>query len=306
MLTGWRKISNAVGEYWYYFKTNGVMATGWYNVNGYTYYSNSSGQYQETTRRAIIIGNPEDMTESDVNSWEQCFSHLSFRGDSISSDQIVADCHITTSQFQTYVQNIMSQARESDITYISLTCTNEQTDAIDIFSDGSLTGQALHDMIKSYRGKVVILLNCNYAGSVINRSGLSDERVETMCLENEFVSAFTDDTRSGELINSKYLVLCSCSYNGDSYFNNNPGNYCYWFANKYWMLGGGWNSLTNTSTTMLADTNSDSIVSLNELYTYSHNGILNDPELNEAHKYQNVVVYPENSNFTIFARTNSN
>ena len=304
MAIGWQEISNNVGTYWYFFNPSGQMVTGWQEVLGYTYFFNDDGQLQNTTRRAIIVGNPDELTSSDVNSWGQCVSNLLFNGTEISSENIQKGYNITSSQFDTFIQNIRTNANESDITYISLTCLNLQNDRIDIFSDGYLTGASLHSMLEQCPGKIVIFLNCNYAGTVINRSGSNDESVSNTNFEDEFISAFSGNDRSGELLNNKYLVLCSCSYNGNSNFYNNLPQSCFWFANKYWMLGGGWNPSNNTLTSLNADYNSDSIVSLHELYTYSRNCILTDPDLIEEAEIQNVVVYPQDSNFTIFARTN--
>ena len=54
--------------------------------------------------------------------------------------------------------------------------------------------------------------------------------------------------------------------------------------------------MTNSIEQLHADNNMDSIVSLNELYTYSYNNIV---ALNST---QHVVVYSNDSYFTIFAR----
>ncbi|MBR0145769.1 MAG: hypothetical protein IJM25_03800, partial [Eubacterium sp.] len=74
--------------------------------------------------------------------------------------------------------------------------------------------------------------------------------------------------------------------------NGNPYVTIGW-ANKYWMLGGGWNIDTNYPTEQMgADSDHNSIVTLNELYTYSSNPC---PD-------QHVVVYPSDCSFTIFAK----
>ena len=310
MVTGWRQISNNVGSYWYFFKPSGQMVTGWNEVLGYTYFFNSLGQLQDTTRRAIIVGNPTDMTNQDVSAWNKCFLHLSFKGNTISPSQIRTGCNITYSQFCTYVREIMSEAKESDITYICLTCENPEgtsNDRIVLFANGDyLTGQSLRSLLEQYAGRVVIFLDCDHSGTIINRSESYDERISVTRLEDNFISAFADDNRSGELVNSKYFVLCSCSSNGDSYHNGLPDGTFYWYANKYWMLGGGWDRLNDCSATLYADSSNpmDNIVSLHELYTYSHNALLNDQDMNDAAVSQNIVVYPKNSNFTIFSKTN--
>ena len=114
--------------------------------------------------------------------------------------------------------------------------------------------------------------------------------------EMEFLSAFMRDNRSGELVSDKYVVLCSSSYNELSYQGTFFNQYYVSHGIRFWTLGGGWNILTNSIEQLHADNNMDSIVSLNELYTYSYNNIV---ALNST---QHVVVYSNDSYFTIFAR----
>ena len=155
-----------------------------------------------------------------------------------------------------------------------------------------------------------MFLNCYYAGTIINRSDELSEETNTFFPLNEFISIFKDEDRSGELVDGKYLVLCSCKHDEECvYFSSSGISSGYALANKWWMLGGGWNSDYNTIHPLAADGNNDSIVSLSELYTYSHYQVLNNiNNYNSTHTNyqiaeQNIVVYPTDSDFTIFART---
>lgn len=86
-----------------------------------------------------------------------------------------------------------------------------------------------------------------------------------------------------------YKVLCSSEKDESSYSTNK-------YATRYWCLGSGYDYMTNPAvfTTLYADTNSDSRVSLNELYKYSHDKIL------ASNLDQHVVCCPELDNFIIF------
>ncbi len=303
MATGWREISNYVGTYWYYFRTGGQMVTGWHSILGDTYYFNSDGQLQETTRRAVIVGNT-DHSSQDVTAWSRCLSHLSFKGNLITPIESLNNPNYTT--LYNTIDSVLRNAKEGDITYLCITCHGYDDGRIALCTDCDLTGEELHELLKPYKGKIVLFLNCCYAGLIINRTDSGCQKIDSRSHEKAFLSAFMDETRSGDFIDSKYIVLCSSSYDESSQgFEDilyNPHIHSA-YANMYWMLGGGWDLLNNMQVSLFADANQNSIVTLNELYLYSYNSIQNDPT---AFNHQNIVVYPSDSAFTIFARTNAN
>jgi len=184
----------------------------------------------------------------------------------------------------------------SDITYLCLTCHGDENGTLQFRYDpndddiyDSVTGQMLRNKLDQLGGKVVVFLNTCYAGTIIDRG-------ENEYPETAFITDFLGQSRSGELANDKYLVLCSSSDTERSYGYYQNGNpyVTIGLANKYWMLGGGWDVDTNYPTEQMnADTNpQNSIVTLNELYSYSSNSIT----------VQHVTVYPINCDFTVFAK----
>ena len=284
MATGWQQIGNNVGTYWYFFKSTGEMVTGWYNVQGYTYYFNSSGQLQDTTRRAIVISNAYPPAEVEINGWENCLSDMTFYEGEV-FEQIETASTLTYTGFCNLLNSVMSEADESDVTYLCLTCHGASDGDLEICTDTLVSGQELRNILDQYSGKIVLLLNTCYAGMIIGRGDMNSR--------NDFLSSFLGGTRSGELANEKYLVLCSSA--GDElsegyYYNNSVIGW----ANRYWTLGGGWDIHNNISVQMYADADNNSIVTLNELFTYSSAAINN----------HHVVVYPLNSSFTIFSKLN--
>ena len=281
MKIGWLSYEN----HWYFFNSNGIMQTGWCNIQGYTYYFKSNGQYKETTRRAIIISNAYLPSDIELMGWENCLSDMSFcEGGQF--EQIETRSTITYSAFCDMIDNISQNTEESDVTYLSITCHGSSTGELLFCQSTSVNGQMLRNRLDQIEGKVVLFLNTCYAGTIINRG-------ESDCFETNFLSSFTGENRSGELVNDKYLVLCSSSKTELSAGYTPPGSIStVGLANKYWMLGGGWDINTNSYVQMYADTDQNSIVTLNELYTYSYNQISG----------QHVVVYPQNSLFTIFAK----
>lgn len=281
MQTGWL----TRGGYTFYLKPSGAMATGWFNVEGYTYFFSTSGHLMDTTRRAIIVGDHASERIMDMNGWENALSNMTFLEEDF--DRIEKEADLTFAEFTALIDDVMSDADSSDITYISLTCHGSQNGALFVCTDQSISGQTLRDLLDQYEGKVVVFLNCCYAGVIINRT-------DSVYPEMDFVLEFADETDSGELLDNKYMVLCSAAYDELSYKFTNENLYPVYiaYANQFWTLGGGWNLLNSTSTTMGADSNEDYIVSLNELYSYSSTYVT----------MQHIVVYPTNCEFTLFAR----
>ena len=294
MVTGWRQISNNVGSYWYFFKPSGVMVTGWNTVAGYTYYFNSLGQLQETTRRAFIVGDGVKSSDLDMDGWNYCLSNLTFQGDFF--DTTIEIMNPTKTYLSNRINQVMSNASAGDITYLCITCTGEQDGNIKIGTgeNSTISGQELHDMLYQRPGKFVLFLSFDYSGLVINRNTPHNP-------EMEFLSAFTEETRSGELLEDKFVVFCSARYNETDtpHQYSEDENMNFSCANRCWMTGGGWDPLyLGYLQDMYADYNANSIVTVAELETYSASVI--------PHQDQHVVVYSDDCNFTIFARTDAN
>lgn len=280
MVTGWYKVQNQ----WYFFKPSGMMVTGWYNVMGYTYYFTQNGQYRESTRRALVLGK-DHSTELDVDGWCSCFWEMSFKGDRFES--VVQVYGPTMTEFNAMIREIAHETDESDITYICITGDGDQSGNITIGTNTVITGQSLHTVLDQLNGKVIVFLSCNYSGTIIDRG-------EANYPHMAFLSSFIEENRSGELIDDKYIVICSSE--SDELSASYPfENSSFWYsaANRCWISAGGWDPLFyGNLQSMYADFDSNSIVSLDELYTYSSH-ILYE---------QHVVVYSDNSGFTIFAR----
>ncbi|MCR4839487.1 MAG: hypothetical protein K5897_11245 [Eubacterium sp.] len=319
MVTGWRQISNAVGTYWYFFKTNGQMVTGWKTITGYTYFFNSlgqmvtgwktitgysyffnsNGQLQDTTRRAIVIANSDSSNEAELNGWQNCLSDMTFYQDS----QFVRIEKRSAPSYEVFcdlIDDVMSDANESDITYLCLSCHGSSSGLLRLCSDSYVTGQMLHALLDSYNGKVILFLSACYAGTIIDRGQSGNP-------EDVFLSDFIGDTRSGELANEKYIVLCSSASTEYSFgykvMYNNAINELD-IATHCWTRGGGWDIHANQPAQMYADIDHNSIVTLSELYSYSTNHLFDGLEnyVNTNNIEQHVAVYSADNNFTIFEK----
>lgn len=308
MKTGWCLISGS----WYYLNTSGVMQTGlqtiegkqyyladsgamqtgWHNIGDDTYFFASSGARQTINRRALVLG--ETSTRAvpieDVNAMEKVFSNQNF-------SEVVRFPDKTKSEIIAKMEELFKSSSESDVNYLYLTCHGGRDGRIYLGSDGlTFSGWELASILKQYKGKFVVMLDCCHAGTIISKdnTGEANEEASTKYFDlDEFVSGFSNmngGEKAGEMIDSKFLVLCSSS--SSEYSSGGALS----LATKYWSLGSGWNPVQQSQGSLIADQNYNNRITLNELYSYSREQVLK-----QNHK-QHIEVYPENSQFVLFQK----
>ena len=308
MKTGWGLISGS----WYYLNTSGVMQTGlqtiegkqyyladsgamqtgWHNIGDDTYFFASSGARQTINRRALVLG--ETSTRAvpieDVNAMEKVFSNQNF-------SEVVRFPDKTKSEIIAKMQELFKSSSESDVNYLYLTCHGGRDGRIYLGSDGlTFSGWELASILKQYKGKFVVMLDCCHAGTIISKdnTGEANEEASTKYFDlDEFVSGFSNmngGEKAGEMIDSKFLVLCSSS--SSEYSSGGALS----LATKYWSLGSGWDPVQQSQGSLIADQNYNNRITLNELYSYSREQVLK-----QNHK-QHIEVYPKNSQFVLFQK----
>lgn len=314
MKTGWCWVSGS----WYYLNTSGVMQTGlqtiegkqyyladsgamqtgWHNIGDDTYFFASSGARQTINRRALVLG--ETSTRAvpieDVNAMEKVFSNQNF-------SEVVRFPDKTKAEIIAKMEELFKSSSESDVNYLYLTCHGGRDGRIYLGSDGqTFSGWELASILKQYKGKFVVMLDCCYSGKIID-VGKSDEKVasksEEKFDEQAFLAGFsTGDlaSKNGEMLDSKFLVLCASWKGEKSYSLVGIGS----LATRYWAMGTGWDSLQNRMISPMADTNTNGKITLEELYQYSYPLVLEDAS--KIHEEQHVSVYPENSQFVLFQK----
>ena len=314
MKTGWCLISGS----WYYLNTSGVMQTGlqtiegkqyyladsgamqtgWHNIGNDTYFFASSGARQTINRRALVLGETStiEVPIEDVNAMEKVFSNQNF-------SEVVRFPDKTKAEIIAKMEELFKSSSESDVNYLYLTCHGGEDGTIAIGSDKtSFSGWELASILKQYKGKFVVMLDCCYSGKIID-VGKSDEKAvsnsEERFDEQAFLAGFsTGDpaSKNGEMLDSKFLVLCASWKGEKSYSLVGVGS----LATRYWAMGTGWDPLQNRMISPMADTNTNGKITLEELYQYSYPLVLE--AASSSNKEQHVSVYPENSQFVLFQK----
>ena len=287
-----------IGGNEYYLSTSGAMQTGWQNIGDDTYFFADSGARQTINRRALVLG--ETSTRAvpieDVNAMEKAFSNQNF-------SEVVRFPDKTKAEIIAKMEELFKSSSESDVNYLYFTCHGGKDGTIAIGSDKtSFSGWELASILKQYRGKFVVMLDCCYSGTIID-VGKSDEKAvsnsEERFDEQAFLAGFsTGDlaSKNGEMLDSKFLVLCASWKGEKSYSLVGIGS----LATRYWAMGTGWDSLQNRMISPMADTNTNGKITLEELYQYSYPLVLE--AASRSNKEQHVSVYPENSQFVLFQK----
>ena len=314
MKTGWCRVSGiwyylntsgvmqtglqTIGGNEYYLNTSGAMQTGWQNIGDDTYFFASSGARQTINRRALVLG--ETSTRAvpieDVNAMEKVFSNQNF-------SEVVRFPDKTKAEIIAKMEELFKSSSESDVNYLYLTCHGGTDGRIYLGSDGqTFSGWELASLLKQYKGKFVVMLDCCYSGKIIN-VGKPDKKVasksEEKFDEQAFLAGFsTGDlaSKNGEMLDSKFLVLCASWKGEKSYSLVGIGS----LATRYWAMGTGWDSLQNRMISPMADTNTNGKITLEELYQYSYPLVLE--AASQIHEEQHVSVYPKNSQFVLFQK----
>ena len=314
MKTGWCRVSGiwyylntsgvmqtglqTIGGNEYYLNTSGAMQTGWQNIGDDTYFFASSGARQTINRRALVLG--ETSTRAvpieDVNAMEKVFSNQNF-------SEVVRFPDKTKAEIIAKMEELFKSSSESDVNYLYLTCHGGENGKIAIGSDKtSFSGWELASILKQYKGKFVVMVDCCYSGKIIDvgkpdkkLASKSEERFD----EQAFLAGFsTGDlaSKNGEMLDSKFLVLCASCKDEESYSAVGVGS----LATRYWAMGTGWDPLQNRMISPMADTNTNGKITLEELYQYSYPLVLE--AASSSNKEQHVSVYPENSQFVLFQK----
>lgn len=281
-----------IGGNEYYLSTSGAMQTGWQNIGDDTYFFADSGARQTINRRALVLGETSTIAVpiADVNTMEKVFSNQNF-------SKVVRFPDKTKAEIIAKMQELFESSSESDVNYLYLTCHGGIDGRIYLGSDGqTFSGWELASILKQYKGKFVVMLDCCHAGTIISKDNSirsNEESITEKFDMDEFVLGFTNTSgneKAGEMIDSKFLVLCS-SRGAES---SSGGDLS--LATKYWSLGSGWDPVQQSQGSLIADQNFNNRITLNELYSYSREQVLK-----QNHK-QHIEVYPENSQFVLFQK----
>ena len=186
--------------------------------------------------------------------------------------------------------------------------------------DGSwLYMSTLANALQDVPGKVIVILeSCGSGAAVYDESASNALRANAIAFDQAAIRAFAAAdtgitveleaneldssgirTNTGELrVENKFYVLTASRYQEESYGYENTSELDSYNLFTLWLTNG-----VGTSGSMPADDNSDSMLTLNELYSYiSEVGDNTALFVSGEAYYQHVQVYPANSSYVLFTR----
>lgn len=248
-----------------------------------------------------IQGSDNDLSAPpyDVDRIRQILQQCRFGTLNISFSNIsyLKDWQATKSNILQGISSAFSGADSNDISYfyfsghgsrlgnITYICPADITS----FADSAISVDELETALSTIPGTKVVFLDSCYSGGFIGKSMdetiISKEKLESF--NNEIINVFSQAQPKGLLITNQYKVLTSCHYyqlcweilpeEGDP------------FGVFTMALYDGCNYSDNYP----ADTNMDTMVSLQEAYLYVRDWVFS------YRISQDVQIYPDNSTFTI-------
>lgn len=130
----------------------------------------------------------------------------------------------------------------------------------------------LKDVLDTIPGHIILMIDsCCSGGAIRQDNGSASEKNDyAQEMMRDFFGS-SGNNRSAEFNgDNKYTVLCSCLPTQCSYSSDGNGSFSY--ASYAWALGFGWsihNQQMNINHSWFADNNSDSILTISEMYDYA-------------------------------------
>ena len=247
--------------------------------------------YREPVYRALVIGNnaypdsPLDACINDMNAMAKMLTGLN------NKFSVTKAPDATKADMLSKIKQAFSGATEDDICLFyysghgvgdddarwngALVGVNDDYDCYIKFSE---LANALNNATGN--AKVIVILDSCHSGAAISTKGIKEIQSELKAFNNAAISAFSGYTtkptetelnnKAGELATSKYIVITACRYAETSMESSSNG-----YFTKALLDGVGCSNTGAVYTTsMPADSNKDSLVTLSEIFNYTYNKAL--------------------------------
>lgn len=200
------------------------------------------------------------------------------------------------------IRSAFADAGEGDLSLVYITCHGFYKAGMTFFvmADGSVLSAAeLERELRGVPGEIVLMVDCCGSGGLLGEAGTTDDILEGV------TSVFQGAVGGASVRGSRYRVIASALLDQDSYrisfSEDGEAGMATVFARAF-CDAAGWSIDRDAQSAMNADADYNGEITLNELDVYMSRRVR--WYLNLAGDYaQNVRVYPEGSDFVLFART---
>ncbi|MBO4884918.1 MAG: Ig-like domain-containing protein [Clostridia bacterium] len=191
------------------------------------------------------------------------------------------------------------QAREDDVSLIYINCHGDYDDTawIELHDGTRVTAVQLEQLLRGIPGRVMVIVDCCRSGAFLGDAEAADRFTCAVC--DAFRGGASSAFESG-----KYIVMTSAGPDEDSYRRSFAGD-----SSEESMAailarslceGAGWDIIGDKMCTLKADANRDRVVTLQEIWQYTHRRVLY--YLEGTGVTQTVRVWPEGDQTPLFGR----
>ena len=271
---------------------------------------------KSVTYRAVVIGQTYE-SEPDTSSLPGCENDRAAVAkmlDNLTSTKYVTVKSVkngTKTQILNAIDSVFGQADSDDVSLIYYSghgllvgdsygnpiYDHEYTGAMCCIGGGYIPASELRRTLDAYKGKKVIILDSCHSGHMIGK-GIGDISMKALLrnMNGNYIKAFYSPAAKGsdDLAASSYYVLAAASGEQSSYESGGYGIFTQCFVR-----GIGWDEVYSYKLSSLyADSNGDSKVSLAEAYKYTQKGV-DDLGYGDV---MDLQVYPTGCSETFFGR----
>lgn len=194
------------------------------------------------------------------------------------------------------INTAFGSSSDDDVNLFYISCHGEIRDgeAVLVLHDGTcITVTLLERMLRGIRGRFLVMLDSCYSGSFIGKAA-----------GYEYARSAANAFIASPLVSGRYLVLCSCGFEQESYRMSNSSavaeeNMSTIFARSF-CEGLGWDLIRDARVSLRADTDEDGIVTFTEIQVYTRRRV--GFHLAGTGAEQTVVCLPEINEYPFFAR----
>ena len=197
------------------------------------------------------------------------------------------------------IEETFAAAKDRDLSLLYINCHGDFDDTawIELHDGTRVTATQLEQLLRPIPGRVAVIVDCCRSGAFLGGPEAADR----------FTSAFCDAFRGGPasaFAADKYLVLTSAGIDQDSYrrsfgASTDEDSMASIMARSL-AEGAGWDLIGDRVCTLKADADRDRVVTLQEIFQYTHRRVLY--YLEDTGVTQSVRVWPEGDQTPLFGR----
>ena len=213
--------------------------------------------------------------------------------------EVTVQMDSTRESLLTVIDETFAAAKDCDVSLFYINCHGDCDDTawIELHDGTRVTAAQLEQLLRGIPGRVVVIVDCCRSGAFLGGGEAADRFTSAVC------DAFRGFASSG-FAADKYLVITSAGVDEDSYRrsfgSDTDEDSMATIMARSLCEGAGWDLIGDRVCTLKADADRDRVVTLQEIWQYTHRRVLY--YLEGTGVTQTVRVWPEGDQTPLFGR----